>query len=377
MYKRFKIKEIEERYFNLKMLESILNKYNFNQEVKGYSFENRPIYLLKSGYGEKKIILWAQMHGNETTASRACLDLFSFLNSDNKDAEQIKKNLTIHCIPMLNPDGAERYTRRNAAGIDLNRDFVSASTPEIQLLKKLMFTNVYSMVFNLHDQRTIFHPLNNDKPATISLLSPSYNVNRDLNSVREQGMRIIEYVYKCINNQIPNQIARFSDEFYPRAVGDNLQKEGISTILIESGHYQNDYKRNKSREFTFWALYHALIGLSNKVEVEGNYDDYFKIPKNSDTARDIIFRDVNLKYGDNIIRTDIAIQFEEQLNLQTNSIDFVAKINEIGDLSYLFGYDEYHVENRIFSNSMNQLPKIGDIANFNLGDWTIRNGKKV
>ena len=36
-------------------------------------------------------------------------------------------NLTIHVVPMLNPDGAERYQRRNVQDIDINRDARAAA----------------------------------------------------------------------------------------------------------------------------------------------------------------------------------------------------------------------------------------------------------
>ena len=37
---------------------------------------------------------------------------------------------------MLNPDGSEKWTRRNALDIDMNRDFLKESSPEIKILKR-------------------------------------------------------------------------------------------------------------------------------------------------------------------------------------------------------------------------------------------------
>ena len=42
--------------------------------------------------------------------------------------------LTIRAIPMLNPDGAEVFRRRNAQNIDINRDTINLETPEANIL---------------------------------------------------------------------------------------------------------------------------------------------------------------------------------------------------------------------------------------------------
>src|SRR5690606_1860135 len=82
------------------------------------------IYKLQYGNGEKKVMLWSQMHGDEPTATMALFDIFNFLEGEDDGFDSIrdclKDNLTIHFIPMLNPDGAERFIRRNAQYIDLN-----------------------------------------------------------------------------------------------------------------------------------------------------------------------------------------------------------------------------------------------------------------
>src|SRR5690606_5461804 len=101
------------------------------------------------------ILAWSQMHGNESTGTRAMLDVFEFLKLENNWSKSILDEFTFHFIPMLNPDGSTLYTRRNACGIDLNRDFVRESSPEIKILKEFVKSNRFDFMFNLHDQRTI------------------------------------------------------------------------------------------------------------------------------------------------------------------------------------------------------------------------------
>ena len=60
--------------------------------------------------------------------------------------------LTIYLLPMLNPDGAERTTRRNAQGIDINRDALRLQTPEGRFLKEVRDRFEPTVGFNLHNQ---------------------------------------------------------------------------------------------------------------------------------------------------------------------------------------------------------------------------------
>ena len=83
--------------------------------------------------------LWSQMHGNEPTATQAIFDILNFLNSPDFKVEkqEILSNLTLHFLPMLNPDGAELYQRRNTLGIDINRDALRLQSPEGRTLKRV------------------------------------------------------------------------------------------------------------------------------------------------------------------------------------------------------------------------------------------------
>ena len=60
-------------------------------------------------------------------------------------------------------------------------------------------------------------------------------------------MTVIAAMNDLLQQFIPGQIGRYTDEFYPTATGDNFQKMGHNTILIESGHAKGDYKRNASQ----------------------------------------------------------------------------------------------------------------------------------
>ncbi len=99
----------------------------------GRSVEGRPIYAVRFGHGPMRVLLWSQMHGDEPTATMAIADIFTFLAASSDPlVERLDSRLTVVFVPMLNPDGAERFQRRNVMGIDINRDARELVTPEGQ-----------------------------------------------------------------------------------------------------------------------------------------------------------------------------------------------------------------------------------------------------
>jgi hypothetical protein len=111
----------------------------------------------------------------------------------------------------------------------------------------------------LHEQRTIFST-DGKNPATLSFLAPSEDYDRTVTENRKKSMAVIASIYNVLRMQIPNQIARYSDEFYPTSTGDNFMRAGIPVILFEGGHFPDDYQRFGTRKY--YPLYiHLLYGL--------------------------------------------------------------------------------------------------------------------
>src|SRR5690606_31234812 len=73
---RYKQKNITGRYVHNKHLEEYLEQSSLYCEKAAYSVENRVIYTLTFGIGNTKILMWSQMHGNESTT---CIVLSDFL----------------------------------------------------------------------------------------------------------------------------------------------------------------------------------------------------------------------------------------------------------------------------------------------------------
>lgn len=293
------------RWITLKDIDSLFLQITTGKvKTIGFSEENRPIRSITLGNGALRILIWTQMHGNESTGTKAVFDLINFLESDHTHAKGILNSCTIQIIPMLNPDGAQRYTRENAQDIDLNRDAVDQSALESKVLRSQLDTFQPDFCFNMHDQRTIFGVEGTANPATISFLAPSEEVTRSITPGRIKTMNVIIAMNELLQNMIPNHIGRYTDEFYPTATGDTFQKLGYSTILIESGHYYNDYEREESRKFTFCALLQGIAYCSSNKDFS-KYRAYFDIPNNNKAFLDIIQRNEN--------EDAIAFQYEEKI----------------------------------------------------------------
>ena len=77
---------------------------------------------------------------------------------------------------------------------------------------------------------------------------------------------------------LKGRIGRYTDEFYPAATGDNFQRMGYSTILVESGHFPGDYQRIQTRRYTFLALISGLYHIAG--DLKKDFKTYFEIPDN-------------------------------------------------------------------------------------------------
>lgn len=332
------------RYITLKDIDFIIKNLpaDFKVSVVGTSVRNKPIYAIKTGKGDQKVLMWSQMHGNESTTTKAVFDLLKLLQ-DGKSirTRNILNNCSICIIPMLNPDGAENYTRVNANDVDLNRDAQQLSQPESVVLKTVFNDFKPDYCFNLHDQRTIFSAGKVNKPATVSFLSPSEDKERSVTTTRKKSMEIIVRMNEALQTLIPNQVGRYDDGFNLNCVGDTFQAAGVPTVLFESGHFPGDYLREETRRYIFISLCEALQYIADQKITGNDYESYFRIPENDKLFLDIILRDVNGKG----MKNDVGILYKE--TLIGKKLHLLPTIEKSGDLKALYG----HIEQNIDRNS--------------------------
>ncbi|WP_438712123.1 M14 family zinc carboxypeptidase [Aquimarina muelleri] len=361
----YKEDSLNGRYITLENILPLLEKLSQKLEIKeiGLSENNAPIHLIKLGKGSNKLLFWSQMHGNESTTTKSLFDLLNLLtDSSNSFGKEIFKECTIYIIPILNPDGAKAYTRLNYNQVDLNRDAQQKTQKESIIFSDLVERIQPDFAFNLHGQRTIFSAGQSNYSATVSFLSPASDMERSITQSRKVAMDIIGKMNSTLQKCIPNMVGRYDDGFNLNCVGDTLSNIEIPTILFEAGHFPDDYKREKTREFIFYSLVTAIEYIATTKITGKNYEDYFLIPENGKCFYDIIIRDVILKDKN----VDIAIQYSEKLI--ENEVKFIPKIVKVDMLQNFHGHREIQGEKREIRNenvTVEILPE-AELLNFYL-----------
>ena len=334
---------LERRYLSPDHLREHLSflaeKCDVREEI-GRSVQGRAIEMYRIGHGPVCVLMWSQMHGNESTTTRGLFDLLNFLYSERQFSELISQELSLFIIPQLNPDGAHAYTRVNANQIDLNRDAQDLSQPESLALRKAFEKAAPHFCFNLHDQRTIFSAGDVAEPATVSFLSPAFNAQRDLSEAREEGMRLIAVMNQVLQNLIPGKIGRYDDGFNLNCVGDTFQSLNIPTVLFEAGHIALDYKRMETRKYIAIALCAALETLASGTLSAYDFQDYFKIPENKKYFCDFLLKNVRLhQMGSPEKVVNLAFLYREVLD--EGEIRFVPELIKEGETQALYGHQEF------------------------------------
>jgi hypothetical protein len=263
-------------------------------EEVGRSVQGRPIHLVSLGTGPRKILLWSQMHGDEPSATPALLDLADTLLSwDAPEPRAVLDGLTLLVVPMLNPDGAERYRRRNAQGIDVNRDALELATPEGRTLKAVRDRFQPELGFNLHDQNRRTTVGDTGVLATISLLAVSGDREGTLTPGRARAKRVCSAVARALEPFVPGGIGRYDEEWNPRAFGDNVTAWGTAVVLIESGGVPPGRPLADLTRLNYVALLTALHGLV-RDDLAGETPDLYEGLKRNEDNR---WTDVLLQGG--------------------------------------------------------------------------------
>src|SRR5699024_6262732 len=160
-------------------------KYGEKVSVRsiGKSHENRDIWSVRTGRGDKVLLIISEIHGNEKSGTEAILQLIkNIVASQEKSYKNVYENITVVAIPILNPDGSILQQRTNSLSWD---EFVNEN-PE---LKKAKPPSYYREEENGFDINRDFNPnLNyefdaNDLPWTGS--DPGLFITNEAKALRD------------------------------------------------------------------------------------------------------------------------------------------------------------------------------------------------
>jgi hypothetical protein len=351
-HKQFEEQTLNDKLFKHADIMSLVDICGEHSEIEtfllGQSMEGRDIRMLKIGTGKRNILMWSQMHGDEPTATMALFDMINFL-IDTTVWHEWKKplldELSIYIIPMLNPDGAEVYKRRNSVDIDLNRDALNLVTSEAQILKRVGEELKPVFGFNLHDQSPHYSVGNSGIQTRIAFLAPAYMTYKDsLNDNRANAMRLIGQMDQALQEIIPGEIARFNDTYEPNAFGDLFQSMGISTILIESGGSILNHHKQYNRKIHFALFLQALKNIAHKSYLYEGLQPYFNIPPNRRNAFDVVLRNVPLIENGRIIEKNVGINCTEFYYNQYRNAVYSYLVSDIGTLTNKIGFLEIDLQ---------------------------------
>jgi hypothetical protein len=300
-------------------------------EAAGRSVEGREIFLLTIGRGSERILLWSQMHGDEPTATCALLDLLAYLGSRDSEpwVEQMFQKYSLLIMPMLNPDGAERMQRRNAQGLDINRDARLLQSPEGRLLKEIRDRYQPFIGFNLHNQGSTTTVGDTGKVATIALLAVAAD---NPGSLRTGALakQVTAVLYEALSPFIYGHISRYDEEYNPRAFGDNLTLWGTPVVLIETGGSPAGESPNFGVKLNFVGLLAVLNSLTTGRVQNGNPAVFDALKYNSpDPIYDLMLHNALIFTGTGVplFRGDVAVRGDARGGARGTAI-----IAEIGDL---------------------------------------------
>ena len=129
----------------------------------GSSVQGRPIHLVRLGHplppsdeeiavGQAILIVGSQ-HGNEPAGREAALQFLRDLAfTEDGELLQALSDATILFIPSGNPDGRIQNTRKNAEGVDVNRDHLELVSPEARAIARALRDLRPDLVVDAHER---------------------------------------------------------------------------------------------------------------------------------------------------------------------------------------------------------------------------------
>ncbi len=380
-YDSFRENRLTKRRFSAALWQELITEWSSHFEVRelGKTEEGRPLHEVKWGEGPIQVIAWSQMHGDEATATMALADIFALLSSPSDLSSEIKQklhqNITLRIIPRLNADGAERWQRETALGIDMNRDATKQNSIEARILSAWADEIKPAFAFNLHDQNRLYSVGNSPNQTHIAFLATTGDEAGTWTPSRLRAGQICQRMLSCIRPIIPGKIAKWTDEFESRAFGDTFSSRGYGLVLLESGGAGWDLEKQSLRKLNACLLLDAFCAIADGSYATESIAEYEALPTNERAIVDIKIKDAPLS---ETVRADVLFNLVET-PLADGNIQYSWVVENIGDMSPFYGLTE--IDGKDLHLSPNSSINLGEnytelvllkdgIPSFKLSDYT-------
>ncbi len=149
------------------------------------------------------VLIFATQHGNEPSGKEAALMLIREIAMGS--LQWVLKELDILIVPLVNPDGAEADKRKNGNDMNLNRNHVMLSEPEVYAVHSLFLEWMPEVTVDIHEANCMSR----------SWLRLGYRKNT-------------EEMFDCVSNlNISPAIIKYCREVFVPEVGRLIKEDGF------------------------------------------------------------------------------------------------------------------------------------------------------
>lgn len=320
----------------------------------GTTYEGRAIWTLKLGKGPLRILVWSRQHGNEPICTAGLLHALSYLlhKPGEKVVRDILNGATILVLPMVNPDGVERFTRRNAMGIDVNRDARRGATPEGAALLLARDEFKPHVHFNLHDMGARKSTSTEGRLVALAFQAGPFDEWEGDNEVRLFAKRLCSRMTEAVGDYAYGHVTKYDARFMPTAFGDAMMGWGVASCLIESGGWFGPETPAFVTRLHYLALLAGLHAAASGSVYSANPALYDSLPLDTGrTYADLLLRGAVLADGSSMpcFVADVSINRAAPERNGILTAEPMGKIEDLGDLTHERGKMEQDLADHLLT----------------------------
>lgn len=222
----------------------------------GSTKQGREIFALKFSNNSKgiktKVLIFAQQHGNEQSGKEGALLLAGQLvRPDNK---YLFNRLEITIIPISNPDGSQVNKRRNSAKMDLNRNHLIATEPEVIAQQNLFDKELFDVTMDVHE----YYPYGEESDSL------GFHRNAD------------ECIGYLTNPDVSDKIKDFQVKEFTPFYSDYLKSRGDTwAFYTPGGDPDKDYFRYSTYDVNDGRQYYGILNTLSFIQEGKNGKDAY------------------------------------------------------------------------------------------------------